>query len=112
MLSFKEQIKKDIRSVFMNFEEFGEIHKLNGKKKLVIVDENELTEREKRMKNRAANGIDELHKKQVLFYIEAEKFGPIQEPGKVLNFDGKEYLITEATNEEGIYSISLEAARS
>lgn len=112
MLTFKEQIERDNRSVFMNFDEFGEFHKLNGKKKLVIVDEIELTEREKRIRNRDGIKGEGLHKKQLLFYIEAEKFGPLPTPGNLLNFDGKDYNITDANNEDGIYSISLEAKRS
>ena len=112
MLTLKEQIERDNRSVFMNFDEFGEIHKLNGKKKLVIVDENELTEREKRIRNRDGIKGEGLHKKQLLFYIEAEKFGPLPSPGNLLNFDGKDYNITDANDEDGIYSISLEAKRS
>ena len=109
---FKDVIKQDIKSVFMNFNEFGEIHKLNGKKKLVIVDENELTEREKRILNRDGIKGEGLHKRQLLFYIEAEKFGTLPSPGNLLNFDGKDYNITDANDEDGIYSISLEAKRS
>lgn len=105
-------MERDIRSTFMNFDEFGEVHKLNGKKKLVIVDENELTEREKRIRNRSEAKGEGLHKKQLLFYIEAEKFGPLPSPGNLLDFDGKEYIITDANDEAGIYSISLEAKRS
>jgi len=112
MRTFKEQMGLDIRSVFMNFDEFGEIHELNGRKKLVIIDENELTERGKRIQGRGEAKGEGLHKKQLLFYIAAEKFGQLPSPGNLLNFDGKEYIITDANDEEGIYSISLEAKRS
>lgn len=109
MRSFKDVLKSDIKSVFLNFEEFGEEHKINGETVLVIIDENELTEREKRIRR----GVDvELHKKQLLFYVAAEDFGPLPTPGNILNLDGKEYAITEAENEDGIYSINLEATRS
>lgn len=113
-MTFKDVVKKDIQNVFMNFTEFGELHKLNGKECLVIIDENELTEREKKIKNSGeTNGVKgRLYKKQLLFYIPAERFGPLPEPGKQLNFDGKEYIITDANNESGIYSVSLEALRS
>lgn len=113
-MTFKDVIKKDIRNVFMNFEEFGELHKLNGKECLVIIDENELTEREKKIKNSGEmNGVKgRLYRKQLLFYIAAENFGKLPAPGKQLNFDGKEYIITEADDEGGIYSVSLEAIRS
>lgn len=107
--SFKDVLKNDIKSVFLNFAEFGEEHEINGETVLIIIDENELTEREKRIRR----SMDvELHKKQLLFYVAAEDFGPLPSPGRLLNLDGKKYEITEADNEDGIYSISLEAQRS
>lgn len=113
-LTFKDTIKQDIRAVFLNFDEFGEIHRLNGKERLVIIDENELTEREKKIKvSGGMKGVDgELHLKQLLFYIASADFGKLPSPGSVLDFDGRKYVITDAENEDGIYSISLEANRS
>lgn len=107
-MTFKEAIQDDIKGVFLNFEEFGEYHNLNGQKTLIIIDESELTEREKKMK-----GVDgELHNRQFLFYVASEDFGALPSPGRILNFDRKEYLITDAIDESGIYSINLEAVRS
>lgn len=107
-MTFKEAIQDDIKGVFLNFEEFGEYHNLNGQKTLIIIDESELTEREKKKK-----GVDgELHNRQFLFYVASEDFGALPSPGRILNFDGKEYLITDAIDESGIYSINLEAVRS
>ena len=63
--SFKDVLKSDIKQVFLNFEEFGEIHKINGQEVLLIIDENELTEREKRIRHNK----EELHRKQLLFYV-------------------------------------------
>ena len=31
-MTFKEAIQDDIKGVFLNFEEFGEYHNLNGQK--------------------------------------------------------------------------------
>lgn len=107
-MTFKDVLKKDIKQVFLNFEEFGERHDINGHKVLIIVDENELTEREKRIKRNR----EELHQKQLLFFIAAEDFGALPSPGRILSLDGKNYEITDAENEDGIYSISLEAMRS
>lgn len=107
-MSFKDVLQKDIKQVFLNFEEYGEIHTISGQEVLIIIDENELTEREKRIRRNEG----ELHRKQLLFYIAAEDFGMLPDPGKILNLDGKQYKITEAENEDGIYSISLEAVKS
>lgn len=108
MRTFKDVLQSDIKQVFLNFEEFGGIHKINGQEMLLIIDENELTEREKRIRR----NNEELHRKQLLFYVAAEDFGPLPSPGRLLDVDGKKYQITEAADEGGIYSISLEVPRS
>ncbi len=107
-MSFKDVLQKDIKQVFLNFEEFGEMHTIFGQETLIIIDENELTEREKRIRRNEG----ELHRKQLLFYVAAEDFGPLPAPGNILKLDRKQYVITEAENEDGIYSISLEAMES
>ncbi|MFR3250607.1 MAG: hypothetical protein ACLTQL_05820 [Eisenbergiella sp.] len=107
-MTFKDVVKNDIRNVFLNLEEFGEMHLLNGQKIMAIIDENELTEREKRIRRNEG----ELHKKQLLLYVAAEDFGPLPFPNRILEVDGINYTITDAENEDGIYSISLEAVKS
>ena len=49
---------------------------------------------------------------QKLFYVAAEAFGRLPPVGRNLSLDGKDYIITDAADESGIYSISLEAVRS
>lgn len=104
-MTFKEVLQRDIKSVFLNFNEFGEYHKINGAEVLVIIDENELTEREKRVRNNEKG----LYMRQLLFYVSAEDFGQLPLPGKVLTLDDRKYRITDAQDEGGIYSVSLEA---
>ncbi len=108
MSIFKDMVQEDIKDIFLDFDMFGEIHKLNHKDVVVIVDENELTEREKRVKD-----IEEgLHNRQILFYVAAADFGKLPSPGNILTFDGRKYIITDAVDESGIYSISLEVPKS
>ena len=42
MSTFQEMLRQDIGSVFLNPEEFGEIHVVDGKEMVVILDDNEL----------------------------------------------------------------------
>lgn len=109
MSKFKEIVKEDIKNIFLNFDEFGEYHLIGKRSFLVIVDENELTEREKRIKGDDLKG---LHTKQLLFYIQGSDFGPLPSPNSIIEFDGKKYRITDAENEMGIYSISMEAIKA
>lgn len=108
MLGFKDIIANDVKQIFLNFDEFGTMHMVAGKKMCIIIDENELTEREKKQFGR---GRDGTYRKSLLFYVAAEDFGPLPSPEQVIILDGKKYVITEAINEDGIYSISLEAGR-
>lgn len=45
--SFKDQIRADISSVFLNGLEFADDHELNGKTMKAVIDDNELLERDK-----------------------------------------------------------------
>ncbi|MDO4285178.1 MAG: hypothetical protein Q4C60_07550 [Eubacteriales bacterium] len=109
MSAFKDMIEQDNRQVFMNFEEFGEVHNVGGKDLVVIIDNNEQIEREKRYQNVTQEG---LYRKQLLFYALRCEIGFLPAPGRSLTFDGKPYIVTDALDEDGILSISLEAVRS
>lgn len=107
-MSFKEMVLQDAQLVFLNLEEFGELHHIAGKEIVAIVDDNEMIEREKRQKT----NTDGLYQKQMLLYVLASEFGRLPAVGRTLEVDGKTYLVTDAVSEDGIYSISLEANRS
>ncbi len=102
-------VQQDVKTVFLNPEEFGELHTVAGRQMNILIDENELTEREKKQFGRGRDGV---YKKSLLIYVSAGDFGPLPVPEQILLLDGKKYLITDANNEDGIYSISLEAGRS
>lgn len=107
-MTFKELLRQDVKTVFLNPEEFGEEHIVNGKKMAIIIDDNELTEREKRMKSHT----DGLYKKQTLVYVNALEFGPLPGVGKPVKIDGATFLVTDSLNEGGLYSLHLEANKS
>ena len=50
-LSFKDIIHNDIKQTFLNLEEFGETHEVNGTPMTIIFDDIEHVEREKQMKS-------------------------------------------------------------
>ena len=54
---------------------------------------------------------DGVYKRRLLLYVAAEDYGPRPKLGKLLLLDGKKrYIITDVTDEDGIYSFELEAA--
>lgn len=107
-LSFKELLRQDVKTVFFNPVEFGEEHIVNGKPMQIIIDDNELTEREKRIQNHT----DGMYSKQTLIYVSALDFGPLPGVGKPIKIDGATFIISDSMNEGGVYSLHLEANKS
>ena len=107
-MTFKEQIVTDNKNVFMNALEFSEEHIIDGKKMLCIVDNNELMARRVKYKYKSKFYVDQVGIKDLLIYVRAEDFGALPALGRTLAFDGKPYVICDAVNESGIYSINLE----
>ena len=106
--TFKELLRQDVKTVFLNPEEFGEEHTVNGKPMLIIIDDNELTEREKRMKSH----MDGMYKKQTLVYGSALDFGPLPGVGMPCEIDGLTFIVADSINEGGVYSLHLERNRN
>lgn len=107
-MSFKELLEQDVKNVFLNPEEFGELHTVNGKEMVIIMDNNEQIEREKRT-NQHTEGI---YENQKLIYVAASDFGPLPSQGSLFILDAGDYLVMDAIEEGGIYSITIEAGRA
>ena len=106
--SFKEVMKADVDNTFMNLDEFADMHTVDGKEIPVLVDDNEIIEREKKMKS----NMDGVYVKQKLIYVKAGDFGALPAIGRQIMFDGGGYLVTDSTDEQGIYAITMEANRT
>jgi|InofroStandDraft_1065614.scaffolds.fasta_scaffold42487_2 hypothetical protein len=106
MSTFKEQVLKDIDDVFADTDEFFEEHVVNGRKMPVMVDGNENAERTKFQK-----AYHEGNKaKKLLIYVKASDFGRLPAHGNRIVIDGSEFLVSDAINETGLYSITMEAS--
>lgn len=107
-LSFKELLQQDVKSVFLNPLEFGETHTVNGEPMTIVLDDVENIEREKKMKS----NMDGIYTRQILFYVASLDFGPLPQQGGLIDLDGERYTVVDATDESGIYAITMEANRS
>ena len=107
-MTFKEVLRNDVKTVFLNPLEFGEEHVVNGKKMVVIIDGNELTERGKRIKSH----MDGIYKKQTLVYVHALDFGSLPGVGKPVVIDGLTFIVTDSINEGVVYSLHLDANKN
>ena len=104
MKSFKEIIKEDIGTAFINAEEFSDIHNIDGKDMPIQIDDNEIIEREKK----SSSNMDGVYVKQKLIYVKADDFGALPAIGRQIMLDGKRYMVVDSTDEYGIYTITLE----
>ena len=111
-MTFKEQSALDNRTVFMNFDEFAEKHLINGTEMLCLVDNNEMIDREKRYQYKRSLYADGVYIKALLIYVKAEDFGPLPATGRAVTFDKKSYIVSDAIDEDGIYSLYLEANKT
>ena len=107
-MTFKDIVRADLDNVFMSTDEFAGLHNVNGKRMPVTVDNNELIERAKKAKS----NMDGIYTKTTLIFVKAKDFGQLPAVGASLVLDGKTYRVTDAMNEDGLYSIHLEANRS
>ena len=108
MKSFKDIIKEDISTTFINTDEFSDMHNIDGRDMPVQIDDNEIIEREKK----SNSNMDGIYVKQKLIYVKANDFGALPAIGRQIMLDGKRYLVVDSTDEHGVYTITLEGNRS
>lgn len=105
MKSFKELLSNDIKTVFMNPEEFGEMHIIGGREMPVIIDETEITERSKKQVEQGR--IDGVYERRILLYVSKNDFGRLPGIGGLLAVDKTKWRVVDAVDEDGVYSITL-----
>lgn len=110
MMGFKELAARDITNVFLNQEEFGEVHEVDGRRMTIIIDGMEVVERSKKQVEHGR--IDGIYEKQIIVYVSRGQFGQLPSIGRRLVLDHKNYRVMDAVDEGGMYSITLGANKS
>lgn len=108
MSAFKEQVKKDIESTFLNLDEFSDTHTVNGIDMPCQIDSIEQIKRAQRTNQ----NMDGIFVQQKLIYVNADDFGPLPKQGSMLRLDKRNYKVVDAIEEGGVYSITIEANRA
>lgn len=103
-MTFKDCVKRDNENIFLNTAEFADAHTVNGVSMSVLIDSNELIDRQKGNKLIDNNGI---YQSETLIYVKASEFGAKPKAGAELDMDGKEYRVTDCGEEDGLYSITI-----
>lgn len=104
-MSFKEQVEKDLDSVFLNTDEFAEFHRIEGRKVAVVIDD----DRRKKLKQGQILGLVEA---DMLIMGKTADFPEDLDPGRPLNVDGRELLITDSGEDMGLVEVALSQNRT
>ena len=104
-MSFKEQIRKDLDSVFLNLNEFAELHRVEGVQIAVVVDNDQLV----KLKQGQILGLVEA---DMLLMGREEDFPADLDPGRLLNVDGRELIVTNSGKDMGLVEVALSQNRT
>jgi hypothetical protein len=98
-------VARDLDAVFLNVDEFAELHMVEGKEIPVVMDDDRLTT---------------LKKGQILGLVEADMllmgkvsdFPADMEPGRLLNVDGRELIVSKSSRDMGLIEAALRQNRT
>lgn len=111
-MNFKDVLKEDVYNVFLDLDEFGEKHTINGKAVTVIIDDdlsddtvtiNLLGEAER--SNRG------LYNNQKILYIATQDLPGKPKVNSCMDIDSNRHIVRAAAVQGGIFKITLEIVK-
>lgn len=106
-MSFKDQIKQDLSDVFLNLDEFADLHRIEGMEVPVVIDSDIMAKLSKIGDNRI-HGMDEA---DMVIMGKASDLPENLDPGRLLNLDGREVIVVTTTSEMGLVQIAVRQNR-
>lgn len=106
-MSFKDQIKQDLSDIFLNLDEFADLHRIEGKEVPVVIDSDIMARLSKIGDNRI-HGMDEA---DMVIMGKASDLPENLDPGRLLNLDGREVIVVTTTSEMGLVQIAVRQNR-
>lgn len=106
-MSFKDQIKQDLSDIFLNLDEFADLHRIEGKEVPVVIDSDIMAKLSKIGDNRI-HGMDEA---DMAIMGKASDLPENLDPGRLLNLDGREVIVVTTTSEMGLVQIAVRQNR-
>lgn len=99
-MGFKDMVDRDRLGVFLDLNTFGEMYRVEGKQIPIVLDNDELKERQ--------GGQDlAVAESATLFYARVEDLPPRRPAGQCLNVNGRECIIDAWQQDMGIATIVL-----
>lgn len=106
-MNFKDQIKQDLSDIFLNLDEFADLHRIEGKVVPVVIDSDIMAKLSKIGDNRI-HGMDEA---DMVIMGKASDLPENLDPGRLLNLDGREVIVVTTTSEMGLVQIAVRQNR-
>lgn len=110
MPTFKDFVAADI-GTFLNPEEFGEMHDVNGTGMLVVID-NDLLKDRPRQPAEAYYATSGVYVAEKVIFIRESDLGYTPVIGQRLTLDGHLYLVADCNSQMGVLEITLAANES
>lgn len=99
-MGFKDMVAADIAATFLNEAYFGEIYRVEGKQIPIIIDNDELKERQGSQDLAVAESA-------TLFHAAVADLPPRKAPGSNLNINGRECIVDDWKEDMGMATIAL-----
>lgn len=100
MSGFKAMVDDDRLNVFLNVDFFGEMYRIEGKEIPIVLDNDELKERQ-------AGQDLAIAESATLFYARVDDLPPRRAAGENLNVNGRECLIDDWQQDQGMATVTL-----
>jgi hypothetical protein len=99
-MAFKDMVAADIAAIFLNEQHFGEAYRVEGKTIHIVIDNDEL-------KNRQGSQDLAVAESATLFHAAVSDLPPRKAPGSNLNINGRECIIDDWKEDMGMATIVL-----
>ena len=100
MPGFKDMVAAAILGLFINVDEFGEMYRIEGKEIPIVIDNDELKERQ--------GGQDlAVAESATLFYAKTSDLPARRPAGENLNVNGRECIVDDWQEDMGVSTVVL-----
>lgn len=100
MSAFKYVVANDVTSVFLNIDEFADVHEVQGMRVRCVIDQNVVREADASLEGVFINAL-------TIYLREGDIDTPVE--GAILSVDGSMHLVRSVSCESGMLVIVAEA---
>ncbi|KPU42163.1 hypothetical protein OXPF_39420 [Oxobacter pfennigii] len=99
-MNLKDIIENDVQNLFFNLNEFAELHNINNRELVVVVDNDQLIKRSKKE-------YDGISVGEILYFVRAADYGNPPKVDEIQIFDNQSMLVFDVRISDGVYEIIL-----